>query len=200
MGQSNSKSPRWLQAAGALLVLVLVYFGQRYGLLDSKPTPGDPGSPGVTRPTAPETTAQLPRSTSAPAPIPSPPTSNPKATPTLPEAPKPTLRDGGIPKLFADGKSDVWVEADATVEKLLADDIDGSRHQKFIARIGRDLTVLFAHNIDVAPRVPLQPGDVIAFRGEYVWKDKGGTIHWTHKSSDPRKRGGWIKFLSKTYE
>ena len=40
-----------------------------------------------------------------------------------------------------------------TVERLLADDEEGSRHQRFILRLASGQTLLVAHNIDVAPRV-----------------------------------------------
>lgn len=47
-------------------------------------------------------------------------------------------------------QSDKIVTATGTVSKLLADDNNGSRHQKFIVRISPVLTVLVAHNIDLA--------------------------------------------------
>jgi len=96
-------------------------------------------------------------------------------------------------------RSDVRVEGSGTVEALLPDDREGSRHQKFIVRIDRELTVLVSHNIDLAPRVPLDRGDAVSFRGEYVWNAKGGIVHWTHH--DPRgKRGGWIRVGREVYE
>lgn len=96
-------------------------------------------------------------------------------------------------------RSDVWVEGKGTVEALLPDDRKGSRHQKFIVRIDRNLTILVSHNIDLAPRVPLDKGVRVAFRGEYVWNTKGGIVHWTHH--DPAgRRGGWIRVGDAIYE
>jgi hypothetical protein len=96
-------------------------------------------------------------------------------------------------------RSNVWVEGSGTVEALLPDDREGSRHQKFIVRVDRELTVLVSHNIDLAPRVPVDRGDDVSFRGEYVWNGKGGIVHWTHH--DPRgKNGGWIRVGREVYE
>ncbi|MFA6957776.1 MAG: DUF3465 domain-containing protein [Thermoanaerobaculia bacterium] len=96
-------------------------------------------------------------------------------------------------------RSNTWVEGSGNVEALLPDDREGSRHQKFIVRIDRELTVLVSHNIDLAPRVPLDKGDAVSFRGEYVWNAKGGLVHWTHH--DPQgKNGGWIRVGRQVYE
>jgi hypothetical protein len=92
----------------------------------------------------------------------------------------------------ADQRHDVWVVGTGTVERLLRDDTKAPRHQRFVVRIDERLTLLFAHNIDVAPRVPFKRGDRIAFRGQYVWNPQGGVVHWTHRSRGDRKAGGWI--------
>lgn len=106
---------------------------------------------------------------------------------------------GSVADAFGKRQSDVWVEGSGTVEATLPDDREGSRHQKFIVRIDRKLTVLVSHNIDLAPRVPLDRGDEVSFRGEYVWNQKGGLVHWTHH--DPKGgRGGWIRLGDEVYE
>ena len=86
------------------------------------------------------------------------------------------------------------VEGKGIVVEILSDDLEGSRHQRFIVRVSREQTVLIAHNIDVAPRVnPLQIGDTIAFYGEYKWNEKGGLVHWTHRDPHEKRIGGWIE-------
>jgi hypothetical protein len=109
---------------------------------------------------------------------------------------------------FKHKKSDIFVEGAGVVKKLLADDNKGSRHQKFLVSISPEQTLLFAHNIDLAPRIEnLQIGDALVFKGEYVYNPKGGVIHWTHKNPQGEIRApqgvtkaGWIKHNGKIYE
>jgi hypothetical protein len=54
---------------------------------------------------------------------------------------------------YANKQSDIVVETRGEVIKLLADDTEGSRHQKFIMQLPSGHTVLISHNIDLAPRV-----------------------------------------------
>ena len=92
------------------------------------------------------------------------------------------------------GQSDVIVEdVVGVVEAILPDDLEGSRHQRFIVRVAERHTVLVVHNIDLAPRIDaLQEGDRVSVKGEYERNDRGGLSHWTHH--DPRNihEGGWI--------
>jgi hypothetical protein len=102
---------------------------------------------------------------------------------------------------FKHKKSDIFVEGAGVVKKLLADDNKGSRHQKFLVSISPEQTLLFAHNIDLAPRVEnLQIGDAMTFKGEYVYNPKGGVMHWTHHDPDGNQAGGWIKHNGKIYK
>ena len=102
---------------------------------------------------------------------------------------------------YKNKKSDIFVEGTGVVKKLLPDDNKGSRHQKFLVSISAQQTLLFAHNIDLAPRVEnLQVSDAITFRGEYVYNPKGGVMHWTHKDPNGGTKAGWIKHNGKTYE
>ena len=100
---------------------------------------------------------------------------------------------------FEARRSDQWVQSGGIVERTLGDDNEGSRHQRFILRLRNGHTVLVAHNIDLAPRVPLSRGDRVAFRGEYEWNDRGGVIHWTHHDPQGRIDGGWLEFDGKTF-
>ncbi len=105
-----------------------------------------------------------------------------------------------IVQSFEAGRSDVWVQASGEVARVLPDDNEGSRHQRFLVELNNGHTVLIAHNIDLAPKVPLSRGDVVEFRGEYEWNDRGGVVHWTHHDPRGRKEGGWISHRKKTYE
>jgi len=112
------------------------------------------------------------------------------------------LPDGGpgqIAEAFQARRSGVLVETAGRVERLLSDDRDGSRHQRFIVRVDGSMTVLVAHNIDLAPRVPLAVGDSVELRGEYEWNPQGGVIHWTHDDPDGHHPGGWIRYGDRMY-
>ena len=87
------------------------------------------------------------------------------------------------------------------VKKLLPDDNEGSRHQRFILSLPSGQTLLIAHNVDLAPRIPgLQVGDAVAFSGEYEWNSPGGVLHWTHHDPQRRHPGGWLQHEGKTYQ
>jgi len=93
------------------------------------------------------------------------------------------------------------VRGQGTVSRILSDDNDGSRHQRFILRLGSGQTVLIAHNIDLAPRVAsLRTGDAVSFYGEYEWNDKGGVIHWTHHDPQGLHAAGWLEHNGQRYQ
>ncbi len=101
---------------------------------------------------------------------------------------------------FSKRQSDLQVKGQGIVKKVLPDDLKGSRHQRFILQVNPDQTVLVAHNIDLAPRLPgLKQGDSVAFYGEYEWNQQGGVIHWTHHDPDGGHINGWLKYNGQTY-
>ncbi len=99
-------------------------------------------------------------------------------------------------------QSDVIVEnVVGLVEAILPDDLEGSRHQRFIIRMSNGNTVLIVHNIDLAARIDsLRKGDRISVKGEYEWNDRGGLIHWTHKDLRNVHTDGWIDHGGLRYE
>ena len=106
-----------------------------------------------------------------------------------------------LAQAFDKQQSDIQVKGEGTVVKVLADDNDGSRHQRFILDLGSGQTLLVAHNIDLAPRIPsLSTGDTVEFFGEYEWNHKGGVIHWTHHDPQGRHVSGWLKHRGSTYQ
>ncbi len=87
------------------------------------------------------------------------------------------------------------------VVKVLADDYDGSRHQRFLPRLASGQTLLIAHNIDLAPRLPgLAADDRVGFNGEYIWNHQGGLVHRTHHDSAGRREGGWLEYKGQRYQ
>lgn len=106
-----------------------------------------------------------------------------------------------LAKAIADRADKVEVEGEGTVIKVLPDDHEGDRHQRFIIRLTSGQTLLIAHNIDEAPRVnSISEGDTLAFRGEYEWNERGGVIHWTHSDRRGRHPDGWLKHNGRTYQ
>ena len=122
-------------------------------------------------------------------------------TPAPAEGPPIEAIDGDrrIQDLFEARRSDEVVVIVGLVDRLLSDDNEGSRHQRFILRLESGHTLLVAHNIDLADRVPLEAGDPVSLRGEYEWNEQGGLLHWTHHDPQGRREGGWIEFNGTRY-
>lgn len=105
-----------------------------------------------------------------------------------------------------DNSSDNWrsgqqVRGKGVVVRLLSDDNQGSRHQRFIVRLKTGRTILIAHNIDIADRISsIRKGDSVTFYGEFEPNDRGGVIHWTHHDPRGRHESGWLKHNGKTYQ
>ena len=97
-------------------------------------------------------------------------------------------------------KSGWWLVTEGKVIKTLKDDTKGHQHQKFLLKLSSDITLLVAHNIDLAPRVPLHKGDTVKIRGRYEWNNRGGVLHWTHHDPKGRQKDGWIYHQSKYYK
>lgn len=129
--------------------------------------------------------------TNAPFHITSAPSAQPRAAPTIGAEAAPT--DSG------EWKSGSQVSGHGVVTRLLADDSEGSRHQRFIVTLASGQTLLIAHNIDLAPRIAaLKSGDSVAFNGVYEWNAKGGVIHWTHRDPSGRHQPGWLRHGGQT--
>ncbi|MEM9808089.1 MAG: DUF3465 domain-containing protein [Cyanobacteria bacterium P01_D01_bin.56] len=111
--------------------------------------------------------------------------------------------DDALMAAYRKGESDLIVEGKGRVEKLLPDDLEGSKHQKFILRLGSGQSILVSHNIDsdVSPRIAdLREGDEVKFKGEYEWNERGGVLHWTHDDPKDWHADGWIEHKGTRYE
>ena len=106
-----------------------------------------------------------------------------------------------VDRAYENKRSDIQVSGSGVVKRLLRDDDEGTRHQKFILKMVSGLSVLVAHNIDLAPRVAnLKEGDRIEFHGEYEWSKQGGVLHWTHLDPRGKHEAGWLKYNGKIYQ
>jgi hypothetical protein len=104
-------------------------------------------------------------------------------------------------KLIKHRQSGQMVVVNVTVLKLLSDDLQGDRHQRMILKVvGSGKTILLAHNIDIANRIPVQVGQELVVYGQYEWNDKGGVIHWTHRDNNNRHPNGWVLYNNNRYQ
>ncbi len=102
---------------------------------------------------------------------------------------------------YQEQESGVQLTGVGIVTRILEDDSDGARHQRFILALSSGQTLLIAHNIDVAPRLAsLRTGDSVEFSGVYEWNDEGGVVHWTHHDPDGVHQPGWLKHGGKVYQ
>lgn len=102
---------------------------------------------------------------------------------------------------FNNEESIIQVSGSGKIKKILPDDNEGSRHQKFIIELGSGQTILISHNIDIAKKInSLQIGDEIEFYGEYEWNSKGGVVHWTHHDPNGSHEDGWLKHGGRIYQ
>ena len=114
---------------------------------------------------------------------------------------EPHVAPNAVSQAFINRQSDVMVEIEGMVRKILPDDNEGSRHQKFIVGMSDGHTILVSHNIDLAPRVQnISAGTPIRISGEYEYNSKGGVVHWTHHDPAGRHPGGWIEYEGKRYQ
>jgi hypothetical protein len=98
-------------------------------------------------------------------------------------------------------RSGQQVQGSGMVLRVLADDNEGSRHQRFILELNSGRTALVAHNIDLAPRISsLSTGDIVEFYGEFEPSEQGGVIHWTHHDPQGRHVGGWLQHKGQRYQ
>jgi hypothetical protein len=120
----------------------------------------------------------------------------------IPELPASTARPASeSSQVIGQWRSGQQVSGIGTVVRVLADDNDGSRHQRFILELGSGRTLLVAHNIDLAPRISsLSKGETVSFYGEYETNPQGGVIHWTHHDPQGRHVAGWLEHEGQRYQ
>ena len=106
-----------------------------------------------------------------------------------------------ITDAFAQQKSNIQIQGQGTVIKVLKDDREGLQHQRFILLLANGRSLLVAHNTELAGRVEgLRVGDTVEFYGEYEWNPKGGVLHWTHHDPHHHHINGWLKHNGNTYQ
>lgn len=120
-------------------------------------------------------------------------------SPAASEARRPST--GAIEAAYRAGSSGAVVRETGVVKRILPDDLEIPRHQRFIVRLGSGHTVLIAHNIDIAPRISnLAIGSEVAFQGVYEWNDQGGVVHWTHHDPDGSHPDGYLLYGGRYFQ
>ncbi len=107
-----------------------------------------------------------------------------------------------VEEAFTKRLHNVPVTTSGIVIKILADDNGETPHQRFIIELHRGHTLLVAHNLLRAYRVPVKLGDKVEIHGTYVWNKYGGIVHNTHHyggecvggTCDPHE-DGYINFF-----
>ena len=118
-----------------------------------------------------------------------------------PDQQQASKRHDAIAAAFENRQSGIQVTGAGNVVRILADDNEGGRHQRFLLELDSGQTLLIAHNIDLAPRIgTLREGDSVSFNGVYEWNDRGGVIHWTHHDPQGQHTPGWLRHNGRTYE
>jgi hypothetical protein len=100
-------------------------------------------------------------------------------------------------------RSGVWVKGEGRVIKLLADDLEGIPHQRFLITVDglENQTIKVSNNLDLGTRVPVEKGDLVQFEGEFEWNEGlGGAVHWTHDDPAGKHQAGWIKLDGVLYQ
>ena len=66
-------------------------------------------------------------------------------------------------------------------------------HEEFGLRTGDGSDYTVIDNVDIAPRIPVHPGDQVEVHGELV-HDRGRApiVHWTHHDPGGRHEDGYI--------
>jgi hypothetical protein len=74
-----------------------------------------------------------------------------------------------------------------------------ARHEEFTAQTEHG-SIDVIDNVDLAPQVPVRPGDRIEVRGELVHDPgKQPIVHWTHHDPAHHHPDGFIRYHGRVY-
>jgi hypothetical protein len=73
-------------------------------------------------------------------------------------------------------------------------------HEAFNIRTDHGKTLEVVDNVAIAPRCPVEPGDRVTVKGEYVADGSHGPmVHWTHRDPGGEHQDGYIDFNWRRY-
>ncbi|MEM1445913.1 MAG: DUF3465 domain-containing protein [Planctomycetota bacterium] len=174
----------------ALVIALLIFAAQQMGWIEPTGEPQAAPSPRQTSssPSATRSRDDLPERDTAPYEV-------PDADP-LPPSGRHFITD-----LQQRGATDTPVTASGTIFRILADDLEGSKHQRFLVKLSDGHVIKVSHNIDLAPRVPNpREGQALQFKGDFEANDLGGVVHWTHHDPRGRHEPGYLIYAGQKYE
>lgn len=100
---------------------------------------------------------------------------------------------------FQQGRTGIWVSAEAPVAQKLGDEDDGLL-QRFMIRPTEGVTVQVRHSLEESTRVPVERGDIVRVTGYYEWDARGGFISRTYGDPEQPGGGGWIEHDGQRYD
>lgn len=104
-----------------------------------------------------------------------------------------SANDSDIIRAFNDQRRVFFVEGGSmVVTKVLPDDNNGLKHQKWVVRLSNGKTMQAVYNSDMCPRVPIKVGDVIAMGGMFLWTESGAMLHWLHHDPRGKRPDGYV--------
>jgi len=101
---------------------------------------------------------------------------------------------------FQQGRTGIWVSAEAPVQNLLGDEDIGGAYQRFTIRLNDGIVVQIRHLLDESTRIPVARGDVVRAQGYYEWDARGGFISRTYADPDQPGGGGWVEHKGTRYD
>jgi len=105
---------------------------------------------------------------------------------------------------IASGRGGREVLVQGTVERVFRPSYgpDGE-HEQFLIGIssaGQRADIFVAHNVGIAPYVPLRTGDDVTVKGDLEIDAAGPVIHWTHHDPAFRHEAGFIEVHGRLYQ
>ena len=102
------------------------------------------------------------------------------------------------------GRSGIEVVVQGTVLQILplGPSVVSGQHERFViaVRDGSEQDILVAHNVSIAPAVPVHRGEQVIVRGELAVDPSGPVIHWTHHDPRFRHPPGFVELNGRFYE
>lgn len=90
--------------------------------------------------------------------------------------------------------------ANMEVIRLLPDDTQGAKHQRFYVRLSDGQEVSAVYSLESGrDRVPVKVGSRVGLAGEFKWTRFGALIHWLHEDTSNRRPDGYVEISGVRY-